>query len=63
MASLFVNENLTKGRKDLFTRSNKIRKKNGYQYIWTYNGKTNVKKNTSSAKFDNRNEKDIIKIA
>ena len=59
---VFINENLTKRNKQLFSLANEERKKFNWKYIWTNNGKILLRKRNDSRVIAIRSEKDIEHI-
>ena len=59
MTALYVNENLTHRRRNLFTMAYKQKSLLKYQFIWTVNGEIFMRKCTSSEKIRIANEQDI----
>ena len=59
---VFINENLTKRNKDLFSLANEERKKFNWKYIWTNNGRILLRQSNDSRVIAIRSEKDIEHI-
>ena len=62
MHQLFVNENLTQPRKELFWRTKQKAKDLGYRYIWTNNGQIYLRKKDDSKAIIVNNPGDIETI-
>ena len=62
MHQLFINENLTQPRKELFWRTKQKAKDLGYRYIWTNNGQIYHRKEDDSKAIIVNNSSDIEKI-
>ena len=45
---IFINENLTKTKRELFNKCLLFKKENQFKYIWTENGKTHLRRNDES---------------
>ena len=60
---IFVNENLTRFRKNLLWRTKQKAKDNGFKYVWTSNGNICVRlsKNTDAIMIKNEQDLDLIK--
>ena len=59
---VFINENLTKRNKHLLYFVNDKRKKFGWKYIWTNNGRIHLRQNNDSKAIAIRSEKDLEQI-
>ncbi|XP_070572299.1 uncharacterized protein [Ptychodera flava] len=59
--SIFVNENLCPATRQLLGKVNISRKKSGYRYLWTHNGKIYIKKDQQARSIAITREDDIAK--
>ena len=59
---VFINENLTKRNKHLFSLANEERKKFNWKYIWANNGRILLRQSNDSRVIAIRSEKDIEHI-
>ena len=57
--NIFVNENLTPTRKQLFWKTKQEVKNNSWKYIWTHNGNVFVKKDDNASITEIKNELDL----
>ena len=57
--NIFVNENLTPTRKQLFWKTKQEVKNNSWKYIWTHNGNVFVKKDDNASITAIKNELDL----
>ena len=57
--NIFVNENLTSTRKQLFWKTQQQVKNNSWKYIWTHNGNVFVKKDNKAIITAIKNELDL----
>ena len=60
---IFVNENLTRFRKNLLWRTKQKAKDNGFKYVWTRNGNICVRfsENCDAIMIKNEQDLDLIK--
>ena len=56
---LFVNENLTQPRKQLFWKTKQKAKELGFKFFWTNNGQIYVRENEDSEKIQVKTENDL----
>ena len=56
---IYLNENLTRIRKNLLWKAKQRAKANGYQYVWTNNGRINVRLSKDNEVIIISNEKDL----
>ena len=59
---VFIDENITKRNKHLFYLANERRKRFGWKYIWTNNGRIHLIQNNDSKAITIRNDKDFEQI-
>ena len=57
--NIFVNENLTPTRRQLFWKNKQQVKNNSWKYIWTHNGNVFVKKDDNACITAIKNELDL----
>ena len=62
VTTIYINENLTQRKRNLFARSYKRKVEENYQYIWTNNGQIYLRKTKSDPKIEINNEEDLNKI-
>ena len=60
---IYVNENLTRARKNLLWKAKQRAKANGFKYVWTHNGRINVRlsKDNEAILISNEKDLDLIK--
>ena len=56
---IYVNENLTRTRKNLLWKAKQRAKANGFKYVWTHNGRINVRLSEDNEAILISNEKDL----
>ena len=56
---IYVNENLTRARKNLLWKAKQRAKANGFKYVWTHNGRINVRLSEDNEAILISNEKDL----
>jgi len=59
---VFVNENLTSRKKHLLAQANQKRKDLHWKYLWTNNGRINLRKNENDAVITIQTENDLHRI-
>jgi len=59
---VFINKNLTKKNKQLFYVANDQRKRFGWKYIWTNNGRIHLRQTNDSKVITIQHEKDLEQI-
>ena len=57
--NIFINENLTPTRKQLFWKTKQEVENNSWKYIWTHNGNVFVKKDDNASITAIKNELDL----
>nr|XP_039255163.1 uncharacterized protein LOC120332026 [Styela clava] len=62
MAKVFIVENLTDKNKNLFYQAKLLKKRCGYAFLWTSNGKVLMRKNKDTNTLPIVNEEDLNKI-
>ena len=62
VTTIYINENLTQRKRNLFARSYKRKVEQNYHYIWTNNGQIYLGKTKSDQKIEINNEEDLNKI-
>ena len=62
MTNLYINEHLTKQRKDLFYAARTVKRENKYEYLWTANGKVFMKKSNVHARIAIKSMSDLEKL-
>ena len=62
MKNLYVNENLTKTRKQLLWKTKQTAKERNCRYVWTMNGKILTRKNDMHPVIEITDLKDIDKL-
>ena len=59
---IFINENLTERRKEMFRDRLKVKKELHYSYIWTSNGRIYLQKDQNTPVVHINNKEDIQKL-